>query len=298
MKVLVSGASGFIGSRIFSGLRDAGHEVTGTYNNRYLPGLQQLDVRDEQGARNLIEQQSPDVVVHAVGIANVDICERDRLLASKVNVLGTRFVSEAAAKAGAKIIYLSSSYVFGSSPIPRRETDIPNPLNWYGITKFQAEQIVKENPRGAIIRFDLAYGYNGEGKPNGLVGTVLQAEEELALNKTQQRHLILIDDISLAIDRMIETDGSGIYHLGGPDIVSRHTLGTMLDQRLKKFPLYKPNYEYAESPKRPQVRLDTARAQRELGVKFTPLREAVNIIGEQIMMGRGLESPNLRRKEG
>jgi dTDP-4-dehydrorhamnose reductase len=132
MNVLVTGASSYVGARLYQDLVESGeHDVTGTYFSKQLfQELEQLDVRDKEKTVDLIRRVGPDVIVHTVANPNSKWCEANSSDAIKLNVAGTRYVVTGAKEVGAKVIYISSFSAI-------------KPTNRYGNTKRIAEGLLR-----------------------------------------------------------------------------------------------------------------------------------------------------------
>lgn len=128
-RILITGASGFIGRRTADLLSDMG-AVTGTYFAKPAQGLLPLDVRDSHQTSQLFEQLRPDIVVHTVALSDPDICEQRPVGAKAINYIGTRNVVEACRRIGAKLFYISTVYVFDGTKGNYLETDQPSQPIW------------------------------------------------------------------------------------------------------------------------------------------------------------------------
>jgi dTDP-4-dehydrorhamnose reductase len=134
LRVLVTGAGGMVGREVVELLdRDGAHEVIGLDHAR-------LDVGDRDSVLGAIGSTRPEAIVHCAAMTAVDACESEPDRAFQVNALGVRFVMEAARRAGAYVVALSTDYVFdGTQPEPYHEWDTPNPTSVYGQSKLAGE---------------------------------------------------------------------------------------------------------------------------------------------------------------
>lgn len=221
-ETLVIGASGLVGGRVLARLGAEGH---GTYCSRPLPGLRFVDVTDSASVDDLIEGLRPSIVVLAAAYTHVDGCERDAARSYSINVVGTRNVASAAARLGARLVFLSSDYVFDGERGPHRLEEAPAPLNVYGRHKLEAERVVAgEIDSYAIIRSCNVYGFDVEGKNfvmavyrNGRSRTPMRVPVDQWGNPTY------VDDLVDAVLRAGAMRESGIFHVAGPDYVDRLT---------------------------------------------------------------------------
>lgn len=212
MRILVTGGTGQLGTAL-SRLAPKVHPVVAL-------GTAKLDVRDRDIVRRRFHDHRPEVVIHAAAMTNVDGCETDPASAHRVNVGGTANVIEAAREIGARVVYISTNYVFdGEADMPYQEGDGPDPISVYGRTKLDAETIVGAEPSSVIIRTAMLYDETGRN----LVNTMLR------LAATQPR-LVGVDDqfgnptyagdLAEAIFGLIETNASGIFHLVNQGVTS------------------------------------------------------------------------------
>ena len=116
------------------------------------------------GSGKSVSENRPDVVINCAAYTNVDGCETNREDAFKVNALGARNLAIACNSAGAKLVHVSTDYVFaGDEPTPRTEYDMPRPVSVYGKTKYAGEEYVRQFcPKSFIVRTAWLYGYNGK----------------------------------------------------------------------------------------------------------------------------------------
>jgi dTDP-4-dehydrorhamnose reductase len=166
MRILLTGAGGQLGTDVVRAAANRpDHDLTALRRD-------QLDVTDRLGVNELFQAADPDVVIHAAAHTAVDLCESDEDGATAINDVGTRHVAESAARVGARVIYVSTDYVFdGSKAEPYVETDEPNPASVYGRTKLAGEGHIGSD--GLIVRTSWVCGANG----SNMVKTILRAAE-------------------------------------------------------------------------------------------------------------------------
>lgn len=206
MKVLVTGYHGQLGYDVVKFLEAQGEEVLGATREHF-------DLTDEAKIKEFIGSFKPDVVVHCAAYTLVDKAEDNKELCYAVNVLGTRYIAEATNEANAKMVYISTDYVFdGSSKRPYEANDKVNPVNYYGETKLQGElEVSKILENHFIIRISWVFGENG----NNFVKTMLRLAEtrnELNVVGDQYGSPTYTKDLAILIAEMIRTDRYGIYH--------------------------------------------------------------------------------------
>ena len=143
-KVLVTGAGGLLGSKLVQVLSQD-YVVIPTHNTQAIHSNSvRMNIVDRDEVFSVLTQSSPEVVVHAAAETNVDKCEIDRERAWNINAEGTRNVATACSEIGAKLIYVSTDYVFDGGKGSYSEEDETDPVNYYGLTKLKGEEFVKE----------------------------------------------------------------------------------------------------------------------------------------------------------
>ena len=203
--MLVTGGSGYLGAEL---LRRA-PEAVGTYFARAFPGGVQLDVRDADAVGRAIEGY--EVVIHTAYVQSD----------ASVIVDGTTVVAEACARAGSRLVHMSTDVVFdGALGRPYRESDEPGPITDYGRAKLAAEQAVAERcPAAAIVRTSLIYG----GPPLAPSRQEQDAlDGEVAFFTDEMRSPVQVGDLAGAILDLAAGETAGPVHLAGADHVSRY----------------------------------------------------------------------------
>ncbi len=135
-----------------------GHGRLGTELRALIPGIvappsSELNITDLQSVLAVVERERPDVIVHAAAYTNVGGAETDREGCWRVNVEGTRHMARAADRVGAKLLHISTDYVFGGETGGYRESDTPGPVvNYYSLTKLVAEEAARSAAKHLIVR--------------------------------------------------------------------------------------------------------------------------------------------------
>lgn len=205
MKVLVTGANGQLGYDVIKRLNALGDEPVGA-------DREEFDITDGKATENYITALRPDAIVHCAAYTAVDKAEDDRDTCRNVNVDGTRNIALACEKIGAKLVYISSDYVFGGSGTQPLEIDAPkNPQNIYGITKLGGEEEAKKCQKHFIVRTSWVFGING----GNFVKTMLRladSHEKLTVVNDQTGSPTYTPDLARLICDMIKTEKYGTYH--------------------------------------------------------------------------------------
>lgn len=208
MKILVTGSRGMLGTDLMT-LLAAQHEMFGC-------DLHNCNILDFGQVEQVLADIHPDVVIHTAAYTNVDQAETDRETALTLNETGTRHVALAAQQQGARFIQISTDYVFdGAKQAPYTEDDPTQPSGWYGITKFRAEQQVRQifGEQGyVIVRIAWLYGKHGKN----FVSTILrlaQQQNPLRIVNDQTGSPTYTKTVVRGILALLHHDVSGIVHL-------------------------------------------------------------------------------------
>lgn len=210
-KVLVTGCNGQLGRAI---RKEYAGENVEFINTDVVEGegVVSLDITDVDAVLNLAREKKPDVIINCAAHTNVDKCEEQWDLAYKINALGPRNLSIAARELDAKMIHVSTDYVFeGNGTIPYTEFDEPNPVSAYGKTKLEGEKFVKEfAPKHFILRTAWLYG---DGK--NFVKTMLKLSEnhdEVSVVCDQLGSPTSAAELAKMIHYLEGTENYGLFH--------------------------------------------------------------------------------------
>lgn len=240
MKILVTGCSGQLGYDVVRRLQDLKIDCLGASRKDF-------DLTNESDTKNFIKNYKPDAVVHCAAYTAVDKADDERDICYRTNVLGTRYIAQACKDIDAKILYISTDYVFdGKGDKPFEVTDIPNPINYYGKTKYEGElEIQNYVDKAFIVRISWVFGANG----NNFVKTVLRLSrerKELNVVSDQIGSPTYTYDLAELISDMITTEKYGIYHATNEGCCSWYEFASavfdMADINIKLNPIRTEDY--------------------------------------------------------
>lgn len=240
-RILITGASGMLGSKISTVLAQKGFDVIATYysNEEFVPGGRNI----EKSFLDITQKVNPgrfqniNSIVHCAAVTDVNFCEMNRSICRRVNVNGTRNLIELAKATDAKFIYISTPMVFSGKEGNYKETDKTEPPNYYGKTKNDGEKKVLKYKNGLVLRA------NPIGKrPLGAHPSFIQWFVDVASNN---RSFNLFTDVvinpistttlSYLVIEIISKFKPGILHLGSRDRVNK---AEIWEEVLKLFPSY------------------------------------------------------------
>lgn len=256
--ILVTGASGFLGEKIYHTLK-RDYKVEGIKGSRSDKPYTMVDLTNKKETAAYVELKKPKVIVHTAGIADPEQCMSNKENAYAVNVTAVRNLTEICAEHNIKLIHISTDYVFdGNKTEPYSHLDERRPCNYYGETKKEAEDIVREYENSLIVRIPIIYGYNDEyDKETFPVHVVrqLMRHHELYLDNQQIRYPVLIDTIAIAVSKAISK--TGIIHITSSQPVTKYEWAQIIAEEfsLDKALIHeKQHNELADRPK--HVKLD------------------------------------------
>lgn len=216
MKILVTGSDGMLGRDLVGAAEQSGHEVRACPRTR-------LDVTDAEVVMDKIGVYKPDAVVNCAAWTDVDGAEQHQSEAMAVNATGAGNVAAASAEVGAKVLYVSTDFVFdGRKRTPYVESDAPAPLSVYGRSKLSGEEATLfANRRSMVVRTAWTFGIGG----SNFVETMLR-------NGASQGRVLVVHDqvgsptwtwhLAQGILRQLDSDAYGIHHMAGSGHCSRY----------------------------------------------------------------------------
>ena len=229
-KVIGTGLSGLVGSRVVELLKDKYEFVDFSLDS----GVNVLDKESLSAAFE--NHQDAVAVLHMAAFTDTNIAWEQRGdksgICYQLNVEGTRNILQLAQKYNQYFIYISTDFVFnGTKTTPYTETDTPNPIEWYGETKYLGEKVVTDSGyQAAIVRITYPYRANFDKKPDIVhkVLTKLQNGEVVKMFSDQICTYTFIDDIAASLDKFFENKYTGIYHLVGSSSHSPYEMAKLV----------------------------------------------------------------------
>ncbi len=194
--------------------------------------LPSFDLASEQVTEQIVEAR-PDVIIHAGAYTDVDGAEREPERATAVNVSGTERVARAAVRTGARLVYVSTDYVFdGLQQVPYREQDIPHPVNHYGLTKWQGEQaVLSSGAKALVVRTAWLFGRAGKN----FVKSIMQAAQSqpcLKVVNDQRGCPTYAEDLARAVVFLLHRDVDGIVHVTNSGACTWHEFAEAIVQEM------------------------------------------------------------------
>ena len=221
MKILITGSNGQLGNElqkiVATGKAEIGAVSEEIKNAEvFAMDVDTLDITNLEQVKKVLNEVKPDVVINCAAATNVDGCEANQDLAFKINSLGPRNLAMVAEELGAKIVQVSTDYVFsGVGETPLKESDLVAPVSVYGKTKLLGEEFVRDfSSKYYIVRTAWLYGYVG----HNFVYTMMKLGKDrdtLSVVNDQLGNPTHANDLAYHILKLIQTEEYGVYHCTG-----------------------------------------------------------------------------------
>jgi dTDP-4-dehydrorhamnose reductase len=296
-RVLLTGANGLLGQALVRRLAPNGdYEGLATARDDALHAeadmaYERMDVTDPDAVPAAFESFAPDVVVNCAALSDVSACENHRNEAWATNARAVKRLARHCEAHRARLVQVSTDFVFDGEHGPYRERDRPAPVNYYGRTKHGGENNAREAGRGqwAIVRTVLLYGTGRRLSRSNFALWVLDelgAGAPLQIVDDQWRTPTFVEDLAAGIEQIIQKEASGLYHLSGPERVSVYEFACTIaevfgyDPSLIE-PVSSDDFEDAVArPPRTGFVIDKARS--ELGYDPRGLEAGLRTLGDQL----------------
>ncbi|OGR62153.1 MAG: hypothetical protein A2X31_03205 [Elusimicrobia bacterium GWB2_63_22] len=280
MKALIIGAAGQVGGTLAAQCVRRRIEVYGT--SRKGQGFLYLDLADAASIKDSFEKAKPDTVFLCSAMTHVDNCERDPELARRVNTVGTGLVAEECSRAGARLVYFSTEYVFDGAAGPYDEEAPVNPVSVYGRTKLEGEQAALA-AGGLSVRTTVVYSHNPASKnfimqliSNHRSGARMRVPSDQFSNPTYA------PELASAVLDLVEKNASGVYNVVGPDWLNRYDFAVKACAALGFSPDFlepRLTAELGQAALRPlKAGLRTEKLAAKLGRRLPPVEDSLRKI--------------------
>ncbi len=214
-RIVITGAKGQLGVELIHLLHREYHV--------FAPTREELDITQKRLVEQYIEDVKPYAIIHSAAFTKVDEAEIDPSMPILVNAVGTRFIATAAERIGARMLYISTDYVFdGAQQSPYAEEDIPSPINVYGLSKLAGEKFVASIcSKYSIIRTSWLYGRYKDNFVANVVEMVRQ-DKKIRMIDDVIGSPTSTKDVAAFIKYLLRIDSHGIYHASNAGSCSRY----------------------------------------------------------------------------
>ena len=233
---------------------------------------------------DLIKEVQPDIVVNTAAHSSVDLCETDHSIADKLHVDITQDITQVCKDIDSKLVYISTDAVFqGELHKKYTELDQPNPINYYGKTKLQAEQItLNASPKNVVLRTAVIYGWHKKSRFTNWIIQTLKENQMVDPFIDQYNTPTLVDDLVKSLLAIFEKNISGMFHATGKSCLNRYEFALLLANIFGfNTKLIKPvtSKEKKQGAPRPiSTCLDSRKLEKLIDFNFNDIQSGVSFI--------------------
>ena len=296
-KILITGSNGLLGQKLVNLLADnesVSLIATARGDNR-LPHetgytYRQMDITDRQQVLDVVADTRPDVIIHTAAMTNVDQCETEKDACWQQNVSAVEYIVEACARNDVFLVHVSTDFIFDGAAGPYDETAEPNPISFYGWSKFAAEKVVIHSPiRWAMARTVLVYGIAHDMSRSNIVLWVKKSLEDgktIKVVTDQFRSPTLAEDLAMGCWLIADQRAEGIFNISGRNVLTPHEMAMQTADYfgLDKSLITKANAStFTQAARRPpRTGFIIEKAQTVLGYQPRSFAEGIGILAGQI----------------
>lgn len=282
-KIVITGSNGLLGQSLLKLLlkeKDI-YEVFGFSKGENRSGRNDfsyvsIDITDEENLKKTLVEIQPYAIINTAAMTQVDDCETQKEACDLLNIEVVKWLKEVAEIIDCQLIHLSTDFIFDGEKGNYKETDIPNPLSYYGLSKLKSEEILLNSTIDfTIIRTILVYGKVFDMSRTNIVLWVkemLENGKEITIVDDQFRMPTFVDDLALSCKLAIDKRATGIYHISSTklmsvfEIVQKIATFFELDKKLIKPTSSAVLNQKAKRP--PKTGFDVSKATSVLGIKL------------------------------
>jgi len=301
-KVLITGANGLLGQKLVQQLLAIGAmEVIAT--GRGPCRLQEaglvyrsLDIENEAEVRKVVLSMKPDILIHAAAMTHVDECELNQEACYRANVLATSYLIAAAEQLKAHFIFVSTDFIFSGTDCqnPYVEEAHPDPVNYYGQTKLQAEQLLRQSSlKWAIARTVLVYGLGHDLSRSNIILWVkssLEAGKQIQVVDDQVRTPTLAEDLAAGCILLAQKGATGVFNISGEELLTPYQMAMETADYFgldKNLIVKTDSSRFTQPARRPmETGFIIQKAKRELGYRPKTFKEGIGILAKQLTLTR------------
>ncbi len=299
-KILITGANGLLGQKLVEQLVQQGKFdviATGRGTCR-LSGsgftYQTLDIENEQEVEATIADLNPEVIIHGAAMTHVDECEKHQEACYRANVLATKYLIAAAEKIQSHFIFVSTDFIFSGldGQNPYTEEAKPDPVNYYGQTKLDGEELLKRSSlKWAIARTVLVYGLANDLSRSNIILWVkasLEAGKQIQVVDDQVRTPTLAEDFAAGCILMAEQGATGIFNISGSELLTPYQMAMETADYFglnKELIVRTDSTQFTQPARRPmKTGFVIEKAKNQLDYRPKTFREGISILAKQLSL--------------
>ncbi|GAB4286521.1 MAG: dTDP-4-dehydrorhamnose reductase [Ignavibacteriaceae bacterium] len=292
-RVLITGANGMLGNRLvkfFHGLDNYQVLATSVEKSPVFKDVEYIccDLTQRESVKKIALDFYPDFIINTAAFTNVDLCEQEREQAWKVNVKAVEYLSEIARILDARLIHISTDYIFDGTAGPYSENAKPNPQSYYARTKLASENVLRiSGVLYTILRTNVLYGSKINNKPDFVIWVIdnLRKKNQIRIVTDQISNPTFVDDLVQAISKVVQFRKTGIFNIGGKEFISRYDFTCRIADFFnldKSLILPITTAELNQPARRPlKSGLLTIKAESELGYKAHSFEESFTLMKKE-----------------
>ncbi|UII33119.1 SDR family oxidoreductase [Fulvivirga ulvae] len=300
MKILITGSNGLLGQKLVKLMSaKADIEVIATARNSdRLPvnygsyEFHPLDITDEAAVLDVMNQYKPDAVINTAAMTNVDQCESEKEGCIDLNVNAVKYLIKACEATGSHLVHCSTDFIFDGTHGPLDENEKPNPVNFYGESKLEAETLViNSNISWAIARTVLVYGIANDMSRSNIILWVknsLENGKEINVVDDQWRTPTLAEDLANGCYLIAKKKAKGIYNISGKDMLTPYDMAIKTADffKLNKSLIHKTDGSKFKQPAKrpPKTGFIIEKARKDLGYEPHSFEEGLKVLSEQMQV--------------
>ncbi|MCG8748708.1 SDR family oxidoreductase [Tenacibaculum finnmarkense] len=238
-KVVITGSNGLLGQSLVNLLLEEPqkYQVIGFSKGKNRSGrtdfeYSSIDITDKKNLLKNLEEYQPDVIINTAAMTNVDACETNKTACDLLNIDVVDTLNFFSSANNTHLIHISTDFIFDGKKGFYKETDIPNPVNYYGISKLKAEQILTQsNIDYTILRTVLVYGKVFDMSRSNIVLWVkksLEDKKEITIVNDQYRMPTYVDDLALACKLALDKKATGIFNISSNTLLSIYEIAQQI----------------------------------------------------------------------
>jgi dTDP-4-dehydrorhamnose reductase len=287
-KILIIGGSGFVSTNLIKYLPE-NWEIFATYNSNIIKSekIKSFKINLLETPEKIIpiiQNIKPDYIIDTVAFPSVDFCEENHAIADKLHIHATKIISKISNEINSKLLFLSTDAVFeGQLNKKYIETEITNPVNYYGFTKLKAEKIVLASSKNnVVLRTAVIYGVGIQSRFTNWILSYLRDKKPVDPFVDQFNSPTLVDDLSQVMLKILKNDISGLFHATGPTCVNRYDFAVMLAKEFNlDSNLIKPvtsSQKKQNAPRPISTCLNSSKLEEEINFTFRDLKTGISFI--------------------
>lgn len=239
IKVVITGSNGLLGQSLLNLLLDEKnkYEVYGFSKGENRSGRNDfkyysLDITNKEQLIKEIQKLQPNYIVNTAAMTQVDACENNKSACDTLNVDVVKWLAEICKKINAHLIHISTDFIFDGKKGWYTETDEPNPLSYYGLSKLKSEQVLEKlTINYTILRTILVYGKVYDMSRSNIVLWVkesLENKEEITIVDDQYRTPTYVNDLALACKISIDKNATGVFNIASSELLSIYEIAKQI----------------------------------------------------------------------